>query len=78
MARNTNLNSSPPPTATLESGQILFSLHETAGLLGVSMTTLNDMILNTGRLKRISIGRCVRVHRDDLVKYINELVAEAV
>lgn len=72
-----NPKSSPPVTATLESGQLLFSLTEVAGLLGISKSTLNHVVLNTGKLRRMTIGHAVRVHRNDIIKYMDELAAGA-
>ena len=51
-------------------------LDETCGLLGVCKTTLN-ILLNRGELHRLKVGGAVRIHRDDIKRYLDTLLAGA-
>ncbi len=52
--------------------RLLLTTGEVADLLGVSRTTVYDLI-RTGRLASVRIGRSRRIHRDEIVAYIGRL-----
>ncbi|WP_131769806.1 helix-turn-helix domain-containing protein [Candidatus Protofrankia californiensis] len=52
--------------------RLLLTTGEVADLLGVSRTTVYDLI-RTRQLDSVRIGRSRRIHRDELVAYIGRL-----
>jgi excisionase family DNA binding protein len=64
-------------TTTQPAPKLLLSVEEAAELLGVSRSTMYDL-MRTRAIASVRIGRCRRISLDALRRYVERLPAETV
>ena len=73
--RSLTVGFSPRDAARAQDGDVdpyLLTLGEVKQRLNVGLTTVKEAI-NRGELRAVHLGRAVRVHSEDLVKYMDQL-----